>query len=220
VSIRGSAGRLEWGRGFRRWAQRGARTRPPAAGRTKPAQRAVKSSDAGGRAARLARFYEGNVRSRDVALQQHFAAEAIHARGPPARCMRGTAGFFHQILLGNEAPKVLFMGALARDRLDDGLQLTQGEFLGHEFKNDRPVLTFCAQPGDAGGDNAPVIKSHRPPQAPTRAFSSSLRFGDKSRLIEKFIALQDQIGHPWEVLEAKISLAALAARLAGFRIGR
>src|SRR5690625_1504488 len=103
MSIRGSAGRLEWGRGFQEVG---------AAGRTKPAQRAVKSSDAGGRAARLARFYEGNVRSRDVALQQHFAAEAIHARGPPACCMRGTAGFFHQILLGNEAPKVLFMGAL------------------------------------------------------------------------------------------------------------
>src|SRR5690625_7127965 len=111
------------------------------------------------------------------------------------------------------------MGALARDRLADGRQLTQGAFLGHEFKNDRPVLTFCAQPGDAGGDNAPVIKSPRPPQAPTRAFSASLRFGDKSRLIEQFIALQNQIGHPWEVLEAKIIIAALAARLAGFSIG-
>src|SRR5690625_1183542 len=107
MSIRGSAGRLEWGRGFQEVGAAGRTNPPPAAGRTKPAQRAVKSSDAGGRAARLARFYEGNVRSRDVALQQHFAAEAIHARGPPARCMRGTAGFLHQILLGNEAQKVL-----------------------------------------------------------------------------------------------------------------
>ena len=49
------------------------------------------------------------------------------------------------------------------------LQLQQGERSRHQFEHHRAILDLGAQPGDAGGENAPMVARHGAARAAGRA---------------------------------------------------
>ena len=80
----------------------------------------------------------------------------------------------------------------AGDRLGGGLQFGQGEGLGHQVEQHRPVFELAAQTAQAGGEDAAVVRGHGPAGrgGRRRMVLVAGRLGDQPGLIQQLVALQ------------------------------
>src|SRR5690348_12359145 len=87
------------------------------------------------------------------ALEHDLAAEAVELGRTTARPGGDRAGLFDQALLVDQPAEVLLVQASSGQRFDCALELQQGERLGHQLEDDRPVLDLGAQASDASSEN-------------------------------------------------------------------
>ncbi|MNL30277.1 hypothetical protein D3C87_1520040 [compost metagenome] len=83
--------------------------------------------------------------------------------------------------------------------------MQQGESVGHQFENYRPVFDLSPEARDAGGKNAAVIGKHRSAEIDPRL---TLGFFDQSGLIEQFVALKCQFLVPAAAIKAEGEVGA------------
>ena len=92
-------------------------------------------------------------------FRQHGMAETKQlgraANGVGGDC----ASFLNELLLLDQAAKVLLVHQPAWKRLNAALQLQQGEFRRHQFEHHGAVFDLGAQPCDPGSENAAVIST-------------------------------------------------------------
>src|SRR5258705_8476985 len=114
------------------------------------------------------------------------------------------ASFLNELLLLDQAAKILLVHQPACKRFNTALQLQQGEFRRHQFEYHGTVFDLGAQPRDSGCENAAVISTHRPGRDDRRrAFPLTDRLRDPNRLVERLLALQHQLLVPFALVEAK-----------------
>ncbi len=95
--------------------------------------------------------------SGDRPFRQHAVAKPEQFGGAADRVGGDCASFLNELLLLDEAAKILLVDQPACKRLNTALQLQQGEFRRHQFEYHGAVFDFRAQPRDAGRENAAVV---------------------------------------------------------------
>src|SRR5215467_5592829 len=95
----------------------------------------------------------------DCPFRQYAVAEAEQLGGAADGVGGDCASFLNELLLLDQASKILLVHQPACKRLNTALQLQQGEFRRHQFEHDGAVFDLGAQPRDPGGENAAVISA-------------------------------------------------------------
>src|SRR3954447_2706243 len=95
-------------------------------------------------------------------FRQYAMAEPEQLGGAADGVGGDCASFLNELLLLDQAAKILLVDQPACERLNTALQLQQGEFRRHQFEYHGAIFDLGAQPRDAGGENATVISAHRP----------------------------------------------------------
>ena len=157
------------------------------------------------------------------ALRKDLAPEPEQFRRTPAGIWGGFPRFLDEFLLFDQAAEVLLVDEPPGQRLDTALQLQERKCFRHQFEHHRTIFNFGPQPGYAGGENAAVIEDHRLARARQRVGCGTLtkgprrpsayRLRDEPRLVEQFVALQDELLVPGAAAEAEGDRDALAAVL-------
>ena len=92
-------------------------------------------------------------------FRQHAMAEPEQLGGAADGIGGDCASFLNELLLLDQAAKVLLVHQPACKRFNTALQLQQGEFRRHQFEYHGTVFDLGAQPRDPGRENAAVISS-------------------------------------------------------------
>ena len=97
---------------------------------------------------------------RSAPLAQDFAPEAEQLGRAPSGPGVDAAGLLHQPATLHQPAEILRMQAQASQRLDDALQLGEGELVLDQLEYQRAVAQLAAQAGEAGGQDAPMVVRH------------------------------------------------------------
>jgi hypothetical protein len=111
-----------------------------------------------------------------------------------------------KVLLVQSSPGKSFYGPL---------KLQQHEARGHELKNDWTVFDLGPQPGDARGEDTPMVKRHRLSKKLTfRAECPWTSLRHQASFVEEFVPLQDKFFVPGSRIRAEGGVYALRANRA------
>src|SRR6056297_43130 len=125
-------------------------------------------------------------------LQLHLGAVAEELGRTAGAGVAGLAGAFDQAGAQHEAAEVLLVQADTGERFHGALELEQREGLADQFEHDRAVGELAADPADGGGEDAPVVGTHRADRSRFRRGGVVVvgPLGDHADAVEQLVALQ------------------------------